>query len=429
MTDPQASAPSVLSLPVVPEGRGRPRLALALVVAIVGSLFMTADPGSAARRRSTPARVRRSAPLSASKLARLQVRKKQVAVAARVNALKASNNKVVAALRVLNTNVRATSVRLDAARRQATRASSDAVSARARERKIGRDIATRETQRLGAAVDLYVGGPSARLSGTLGSVDLKESTDREVLTDLALNNAADELDRFNQLQEDLIIARRSADRFEALATQRRTQVAGRLSDLQAATKQQQLVGAATEARIEAAAAESAALSSIDKKLSASILGEDAAALAELRKIRLPAGGGRLVIPRDVPTGASGGTHGIRVATSLQGNLVRLLAAAQANGINLSGGGYRSPTAQVALRAAHCGSGSFAIYQMAASACHPPTARPGQSMHEQGLAIDFTQNGSTLTRGSSGYRWLKGNAAKYGLFNLPSEAWHWSVNGR
>ncbi|MGH9112319.1 MAG: hypothetical protein ACRDZN_08480 [Acidimicrobiales bacterium] len=27
-----------------------------------------------------------------------------------------------------------------------------------------------------------------------------------------------------------------------------------------------------------------------------------------------------------------------------------------------------------------------------------------------------------------YRWLAGRAASYGLYNLPSEAWHWSTNG-
>ncbi len=27
-----------------------------------------------------------------------------------------------------------------------------------------------------------------------------------------------------------------------------------------------------------------------------------------------------------------------------------------------------------------------------------------------------------------YRWLVTNAATYGLYNLPTEAWHWSTNG-
>ena len=123
------------------------------------------------------------------------------------------------------------------------------------------------------------------------------------------------------------------------------------------------------------------------------------------------------------------THGIRVASSLRQPLANLLAAAQADGIYLSGGGYRDSGQQIALRRAHCGSSSFAIYQARASSCRPPTARPGASQHERGLAIDFTQNGRALTRGTSGYRWLRANAHRYGLKNLPSEAWHWSTTGR
>jgi LAS superfamily LD-carboxypeptidase LdcB len=51
------------------------------------------------------------------------------------------------------------------------------------------------------------------------------------------------------------------------------------------------------------------------------------------------------------------------------------------------------------------------------------------MHEQGLAIDFTADGGIITsRSSPAYRWLQANASRYGLYNLPSEPWHWSVNG-
>ena len=115
-------------------------------------------------------------------------------------------------------------------------------------------------------------------------------------------------------------------------------------------------------------------------------------------------------------------------SSIAGNLQRLLAAASASGINFGGGGYRDSAGQIATRRNNCGSSNYAIYEMPASSCRPPTARPGSSMHERGLAIDFTQGGSTLTRGSSGFAWLRANAASYGFFNLPSEPWHWSTNG-
>ena len=35
----------------------------------------------------------------------------------------------------------------------------------------------------------------------------------------------------------------------------------------------------------------------------------------------------------------------------------------------------------------------------------------------------------MTHASPCYQWLAANASHYGLFNLPSEPWHWSVTGR
>ena len=68
--------------------------------------------------------------------------------------------------------------------------------------------------------------------------------------------------------------------------------------------------------------------------------------------------------------------------------------------------------------------------MPASQCTPPTAIPGTSAHEQGLAIDFTCNGGgTVRRGDPCWNWLAVHAGDYGLINLPSEAWHWSTDGR
>ena len=43
---------------------------------------------------------------------------------------------------------------------------------------------------------------------------------------------------------------------------------------------------------------------------------------------------------------------------------------------------------------------------------------------------FLDIGSGIpTRDNPGYQWLAAHAAHYGLFNLPSEPWHWSTNGR
>ena len=52
------------------------------------------------------------------------------------------------------------------------------------------------------------------------------------------------------------------------------------------------------------------------------------------------------------------------------------------------------------------------------------------MHELGLAFDFSFQGSVIrSRSSPAFSWLATHAGGYGLFNLPAEPWHWSVNGR
>jgi len=106
-----------------------------------------------------------------------------------------------------------------------------------------------------------------------------------------------------------------------------------------------------------------------------------------------------------------------------------LKAATAAGFSLRGGGYRDSAAQIATRQANCGTSYYDVYQKPASQCTPPTAIPGRSMHEQGRAIDITSSGALITsRSNPAFIWLSQNAARFGLYNLPSEPWHWSTNG-
>lgn len=137
-------------------------------------------------------------------------------------------------------------------------------------------------------------------------------------------------------------------------------------------------------------------------------------------------------PGNVPTvminvcDVTSGTNVIKVNTSIAAKTKELVDAAASAGIVFGGGGFRSYDTQVSLRRTN---GCPDLYTAPASSCRVPTAIPGTSMHEVGLAIDFTEGGSTLNRSSRGFGWLKENAAKYGFKNLPSEAWHWSVNGK
>lgn len=114
--------------------------------------------------------------------------------------------------------------------------------------------------------------------------------------------------------------------------------------------------------------------------------------------------------------------GITVNCLIAPDVSRMLLEAAADGVALSGSGYRSTQHQIQLRAAHCVGD---VYGRPASACSPPTARPGSSLHEIGLAIDFHRCSS---RSTPCWVWLDEHAHEYGLTNLPSEPWHWSTTG-
>lgn len=120
-------------------------------------------------------------------------------------------------------------------------------------------------------------------------------------------------------------------------------------------------------------------------------------------------------------------EGIRVNIEIALNLANMLQAADEAGIDLSGGGFRTNERQIELRVAH-GCGGSRIYKRSCTGS-PPTAVPGRSMHEKGLAVDLKHNGALIqSRRNAAFQWLENNAERFGLYNLPSEPWHWSTNG-
>ena len=122
--------------------------------------------------------------------------------------------------------------------------------------------------------------------------------------------------------------------------------------------------------------------------------------------------------------------GIEVSVEIAGQVQALLEAALADGLELTGSGYRNIEDQIEIRRQVCGPTDYDIWEKPSWECSPPVARPGRSMHERGLAIDFTGPDGDLvrTRESPTYQWLAANAARFGLYNLPSEPWHWSTTG-
>jgi len=103
----------------------------------------------------------------------------------------------------------------------------------------------------------------------------------------------------------------------------------------------------------------------------------------------------------------------------------LFDAAAADGLALSGGGWRSAAQQWALRHARCPSREYDPGCVG----RPPTAIPGVSRHEWGVAVDFTCAGALVRHGDRCWDWLVANAGGFGIRNLASESWHWSGDAR
>ena len=211
----------------------------------------------------------------------------------------------------------------------------------------------------------------------------QEATRMKTLLALAVNQNFDVAEELRQAQEDLAIQQAIADDAKEEADDARAVIAEELVELEKARDQK-----------------------------ASLTAKAAASLG-------------VVTEDDIVT-----VRGFRVHRDVADAVGGMVDHAASEGINLGGGAYRSFESQIEVRKNNCGTSYYAIWQMPASRCRPPTARPGASMHERGMALDFTCDGGLIrSRGSRCFQWLAANAGNYGFKNLPSEPWHWSVNGR
>jgi hypothetical protein len=356
--------------------------------------------------------------------AREQVRQRRAQVAAEVDALRARDAEVRAALDALNANVAGAEAAVGTARVAEEQAARRALEARAAEARTAARIAELRARLVEMAVQAYVG--HGRLRAELGSLlrsgDLNEAVRRSTLADSVFGSTSELVARLRAAREDLALARDRAAEAARLARARRVEVERGLAELRRARDLQAAFAAEVERRIEARVAEAAALARLDQELSARIVRQQEELARRARVGRARASGGGVVVG-SVPLR---NVRGIWVHASIADNLAALLAAAEADGIVLGGAGYRDPADQQRLREANCPDPQ----RSPASACRPPTARPGQSMHERGLAVDFTYQGRVISsRSSPAFRWLARNAARFGFFNLPSEPWHWSTNGQ
>jgi peptidoglycan hydrolase CwlO-like protein len=366
-----------------------------------------------------------------------------------VDVQKASSVDVEQAFADVRDNVQAQRAALDAAQQAVTAANNEVTLAQARVDETQAEIDAMVGLSDEVVVRTFVNPPYERAIQTLTADSPTDATIKKALLDMQAEVDAQVIADYEAKQQELRTEKEAQEEATELADARRAEADAALADLQAAATQQVQFAADIEARLERNLSEADALQNIDPELAAQLREEQAALATAIAEARAqleqeealedagvePADDGAVAGPSTItiegglanvscPSGGS-----ITVAGVVARDLQELLNLADQQGIAMCGHGWRDINDQIALRRAHCGSSDYAIYQAPSSACSPPTARPGSSEHERGLAIDFTcGSGGTVRRGDSCYSFLSAHASDYGLYNLPSESWHWSTTG-
>ncbi len=394
------------------------------------------------------------------------VREQRHEVEAQIDVLQASDAEINDVLDGLDADIAAQQSALDDAQAVRAAAQADLRAAQAKLDAARHDVDTLQHAIQEMAVASYIHPPTADFVLSLEADSFSDALLQRSYLDARAKRDLDLLDLLERAER--VAAGRAAAVEVAAADAARAVDATRaaLDELRQEQDRQQVFANRLQDRIDASLAEAAVLADMDTQLSDQIKAEQAALIeripappvVEAVSVAAPvttttttsppttastsgAGGTTTTTastttttrPSSPPSGGSTPSlrtvQGITVNADIAEDVDALLTAAAGDGIDLSGWGYRSSDSQIALREAHCGSTEYDIWEKPASQCSPPTAIPGRSMHEQGRAIDFTYEGRTITsRSSPAYIWLDGHASSYGLFNLPSEPWHWSTNG-
>ena len=363
-----------------------------------------------------------------------EVRSRQAEVVIEIDALEAQDAEVRATLAEIERNVARQRSELQAAERARAQGEAELAQATQAVAVAQQRIDDLNVQADRLVVDSFVNPPSDYALEPLRAGSMTDAAVIQAVLKMQGKRDADLLERLDQAHESLAAEQAKKEDAAGEAKEAQEAAARELDDVEAALGQQQAFAADLEKRLNDRLAEAESLRTLDAALSDRLAQEQAALAAQLAATAQPPA--QDVAPSQITPAPGGlatvscpGGGSITVAGSISGNVQALLNDAAADGVILCGGGYRDPQEQIELRRAHCGTSNYAIYEMPASQCSPPTAIPGTSMHEQGLAIDFTCNGGgTVSSGDECWDWLQANAVGYGLYNLPSEPWHWSTNG-
>jgi hypothetical protein len=350
------------------------------------------------------------------RLAEIQRRKAEAAM--KVDLLRLSAHQVQARLETVEAWVAAQEDVLEAAQAELVEATLAANEARAREEAKAAELAELEALMAEIAVAAYMRPPQMAALNVVLTHDLASAEKADVMLRAKAQRDDQVAQDLAEAEKALRALRAAADHEAAKAEEATDAAADALNELRQAKLEQAGLAERIKADLEATTAEVELLGGAEFETLLAVQRQTERLLASLS------------MDSAVPLAS---VRGITVHADIAPAVEALLNKAETDGIDLGGWGHRSTEQQVALRRRHCGgegiSDADAVYGRSPGSCSPPTAKPGTSMHELGLAIDFTYNGGSIsTRQSPAYQWLAANAATYGLYNLPSEPWHWSVNG-
>lgn len=145
-------------------------------------------------------------------------------------------------------------------------------------------------------------------------------------------------------------------------------------------------------------------------------------------------------------------QGISVNSQISKSLDDMLNSATSDNVNIVTGSnaYRTIEGQISLWKQRCGDDYPITKLFEVPPCSGASlARPGRSMHQLAMAIDFACDGTLIPQGYSAaqnnkcFIWLDNNASRFGFYEwgdnnasgtsdsrdkLLYEGWHWSVNG-
>lgn len=406
-------------------------LAAVLLTAIASAVPSAAGTGSAAGREVS-ARTDPKDPRSK----RDKVRRERAAAAARLDALRADADDVDRAIDDLRANTRTRESELAAAQAAERQANQNVADAQAEVDIVMARMSTLSTAAKKAAIMAFTSGGESELFTSLLGGGSADAPVQDLYYNLAVGDLQSALNDLEAAQNQLQRARAKADRAARAATKRREGVEQKLTDLDSALAQQEQLGRSIEDRFDEALAEAEGLADLDANLSKQVAARERAIVARARAAGIKGATvdkkGKIKVPV-IPTSQNGlvRVNGVLMDRSIGDAFARLVALAAADGINLTGGGYRSAQAQINLRRGNCGPSDYDIWLRPPSECSPPAARPGRSMHEKGLAIDVRCNGRLISRYSDPcFAWMAEHAPGVGLYNdvTHREAWHWSTNG-